>query len=138
MQSNQEPDSRPADLNENGHLLDGKDELNNEALSEILGGIEVQLDLGLGALCGDDSEIAALNIGWDIGRLDDNHVESWDDDGLHDVELMSEDYELAALCHDSRTEFSEIAALLPTRPPRGRVSQSARATERNNDLNDLD
>lgn len=53
----QEPDRRPADLNENGHLLDGKDELNNETLSEISGGIEVKLDPELGALAGDDWDI---------------------------------------------------------------------------------
>ena len=37
-------------------------------------------------------------------------VESWDDDGLKDVDLMSEDYVLAALCCDPKADFAEIAA----------------------------
>ena len=54
--------------------MDGKDDLNNESLSEILGGIEVKLDPELGALLGDDAEVAALNLGWaQANQLDIGH-----------------------------------------------------------------
>ena len=39
-------------------------------------------------------------------------VESWDADVLGDVDLMSEDYELAAMCCDSNADFKEIAAVI--------------------------
>ena len=70
-----EADSRPDDLNENGHLLDGKDDLNNESLSEILGGIEVKLDPELGALLGDDAEVAAINLGWNTDKIEEHYTE---------------------------------------------------------------
>ena len=44
LEVKREPDVRPADLSTNGHLLDGRDEMDNESLSKILGGIEVNMD----------------------------------------------------------------------------------------------